>query len=261
MADNADDNVDLSENISDERRHKREKSMSLERNSRKKSRKISSTSSHDSSSPSSRSDEEQRSKKSKKKHKKRKSKKRRRTKSPTLETSGFPVVNQEDQFKWEFSDAMAEYANEHLKIFIQEKDLKDSILKTIPVPSNLQEVRQMDEFMAQLLKENRQKILLHHDVIYEKIQRKNMDVMGPLYKQLWESLETANKEQESSVSISNLIKFVTQSIIHVGRTNIDQSYHRCLSTLDVVMKSTIQAKSKKIKTFLAKSFVSRYQKQ
>ena len=156
---------------------------------------------------------------------------------------------------------MVEYANEHLKIFIQEKDLEDSILKTIPVPSNLQEVRQMDEFMAQLLKENRPKILLQHDVIYEKIQRKNMDVMGPLCKQLWENLETANKEQESSVSISNLIKFVTQSIIHVGQTNIDQSYHRCLSTLDCVMKSNIQAKSKKIKTFLAESFVNRYQKQ
>ena len=166
--------------------------MSLETNSRKKSRRISSTSSRDSSSPSSSSNEEQRSKKRKKKHKKRKSKKRRRTKSPTLETSGFPVVNQEDQFKWELSDAMAEYANEHLKIFIQEKDLKESILKTIPVPSNLQEVRQMDEFMAQLLKEKRQKILPQQDAINEKVQRKNMDVMGPLCK-LWESLETANK--------------------------------------------------------------------
>ena len=88
------------------------------------------------------------------------SKKRRRTKSPTPETSSFHVVNQKDQFKWELLDAMAEYANEHLIIFIQEKDLKESILKTIPVPSNLQEVRQMNEFMAQLLKDKRQKTLL-----------------------------------------------------------------------------------------------------
>ena len=137
---------------------------------------------------------------------------------------------------------MAEYANEHLKIFIQEKDLEDSILKTIPVPSNLQEVRQMDEIMAQLLKEKRQKILLQQDPIYEKVQRKNMYVMGPLCK-LWESLETANKEQDSSVSINDLIKFVTQSIILVGQTNIALSYHRRLFALDGVMKSTIKAKS------------------
>ena len=62
-------------------------------------------------------------------------------------------MNQEDQFKWKLSDAMAEYANEHFNIFKQEKDLKESVLKTIPVLSNLQGVGQMDEFMAQLLKE------------------------------------------------------------------------------------------------------------
>ena len=160
MADNADDNVDLSENSSDARRHKRKKSMSLERSSRKKSRRISSTSSRDSSSPNSSSDEEQLSKKRKKKHKKRKSKKRCRTKYPTPETIRFCVVSREHQFKCELSDAMAEYANEHLNIFIQEKDQKESILKTILVPSNLQEVRQMDEFMTQLLKKKRRKILL-----------------------------------------------------------------------------------------------------
>ena len=69
-----------------------------------------------------------------------------------------------------------------------------------------------------------------------------MDVVGLLCK-LWESLETAKKEQDSSVSINDLIKFVTQSIILVGQTNIALSYHRRLSALDGVMKSTIQAKS------------------
>ena len=41
-----------------------------------------------------------------------------------------------------------------------------------------------------------------------------MNVMEPLCK-LWESLETTNKEQDSSVSINDLIKFVTQSMILV----------------------------------------------
>ena len=69
-----------------------------------------------------------------------------------------------------------------------------------------------------------------------------MDVMGILCK-LWESLETANKEQGSSVSINDLIKFVTGSIILVGQTNIALSYYRNLSAFDGFMKSTIQAKS------------------
>ena len=60
---------------------------------------------------------------------------------------------------------------------------------------------------------------------------------------LWESLETTNKEQHSSVSINDLIRFVIQSIILVGQTNIALSYHRRLFALDGVMKSTIKAKS------------------
>ena len=192
MEGNSYDNVDFSENSSDEGRHKRKKSMALERSSRKKRRRISSTSSRDFSSSSSSSDGEQQGKKWKKKHKKRKSKKRRRTNSLTPGTSRFLVVNQEDQFKWELSDTTAEYAKDYLNIFEQEKDLKESILKTIPVPSNLQEIRRMDELKAQLLKEKRKKILLHQDVIYEKMQRKSMDLMGQLCK-LWESLETANQ--------------------------------------------------------------------
>lgn len=70
------------------------------------------------------------------------------------------VVDQEHQFKWELLDTMTLNGNYHLNIFIQEKDLKEPILKTISVPSNLQEVRRMDKFMAQLLKEKRQKTLL-----------------------------------------------------------------------------------------------------
>ena len=96
--------------------------------------------------------------------------------------------------------------------------------------------------MVQLQKEKRQKILLQQDAIYEKVQRKNMNIMGPLCK-LWGSLERANKEQDSSVSINDLIKFITQSIILVGQTNIALSYHRRFSALDGVMKSTIQEKS------------------
>ena len=118
------------------------KNMSSEISSSKKRRMISSTSSLDSSSSSPSSDGEQQSKKKKKKHKKRKSKKRHRTKSPTPETSQFRIVNQKDQSSGNF----------HLNHFIQEKDLKESILKTVSVASNLQEVRRMDEFMAHLLK-------------------------------------------------------------------------------------------------------------
>ena len=66
--------------------------------------------------------------------------------------------------------------------------------------------------------------------------------MGPLCK-LWGSLEATNKKHDSYVSIKDLIKFVTQSLILVGQANIVLLYRRRLSALNGVMKSTVQAKS------------------
>ena len=194
----------------------RERNLSSERSSCKKSRRISSTSSRGFSAASSSSDEEQQSKRRKKKHKKKKSKKHRRTKSPTSQTSRFGVVNQEDQFKWELSDIMVECANYHLNIFVQEKDLNESILKTNPVPSNLQQVRRMDEFMAQLLKEKRQKILLQQDAIYEKISKeKTYTLRGHCVS--YGKVQKLQIKSKIHLSINDLIKFVTQNIILVGQ--------------------------------------------
>ena len=44
---------------------------------------------------------------------------------------------------------------------------KKNLIET-PVPSNIQEVKKMDEFNLQLLKEKHQKTLLAQDLIYEK---------------------------------------------------------------------------------------------
>ena len=51
---------------------------------------------------------------------------------------------------------MAKYANSHFNQYVQERDLKESILTKNPVPSNITGVKKLDEFMPHLLKENNQ---------------------------------------------------------------------------------------------------------
>ena len=77
--------------------------------------------------------------------------------------------------------------------------------------------------------------LLCHSPRHPKLfwPRHSQNLVGD--PELWESLETANKEQDSSVSMNDLIRFVTQSIIIVGQTNIALSYHRRLRGLDDVL--------------------------
>ena len=63
-------------------------------------------------------------------------------------------------------------------MFIHDKDLKESMLIKNPLPSNFQEVKRMGEYIVQLLKKKkiRKKALLNQDSIYEKSQKKNLDV-------------------------------------------------------------------------------------
>ena len=42
---------------------------------------------------------------------------------------------------------MAEYANNHFKSYIPDKDIEEKLLTKKPVPSNLQQVKSLDDFI------------------------------------------------------------------------------------------------------------------
>ena len=63
----------------------------------------------------------------------------------------FTIFNQDDQFKWVLPDDTAKYANSYFNQYVQERDLKESILTENPVPSNIAEVKKLDGFMSHLL--------------------------------------------------------------------------------------------------------------
>ena len=84
---------------------------------------------------------------------------------------------------------MAKYASSYFNQYIQEQDLKESILTKNPVPSTISEVSKLADFMVLLLKESRQKNKKKIKQKQKK-QKKNTNVMGPLSK-LWHVLESA----------------------------------------------------------------------
>ena len=46
---------------------------------------------------------------------------------------------------------MLQYFTDHIDTFYPEKDLQEKVLSEHPVPSNLPEVRKLDEFLEQFL--------------------------------------------------------------------------------------------------------------
>ena len=222
-------------------------------NNKKRKRRSSSTYTSSGSSwrlPSSSSDEKR---KSKKKRKRRKKTRRFPTQGKESDKSGkmenlqpskrFTILNLNNQFKWVLTDDMAKYANSNFNQYVQERDSKESILTENPVPSNITEVKKLDEFMSNLLKENNQTSVCTKETTLEKIQ-KNIDVMGPLSKE-WHDLESATTapDDEVALTIEDLLNLVQQTVLLVGQTNNTISYHRRLSALAGAMKSSSQAKS------------------
>ena len=139
---------------------------------------------------------------------------------------------------------MAKSANSYFNQYVQERDLKESILTENPVPSYIAQVKKLDKFTSHLLKENNQTSVCTLDITLEKSQKKNTDVMGTLSR-VWHALQktTAAPDDETDLTIEDLLNLVQQTVFLVGQTNNTISYHRRFSVLAGVMKSSSQAKS------------------
>ena len=147
---------------------------------------------------------------------------------------------------------MANYASKYFEEYVPEDDLKEAILRQNPVPDNLDNVKKSDNFLRNILKErcktNKQNI--ENDL--EKLQRKTVDVMGPLSK-LRNFLEGAKVAEEDAVqrSINDLplrstIKiyhYVEQAVLLLGQSRNAVTYHRRLNVLRSVINSQYQGKS------------------
>ena len=85
------------------------------------------------------------------------------TKEPPGKRKRFEALAEEAQYHWDLPTGMADYANKYLRNFVPEKDIKDSILTTSPVPANIQGPKKLDDFFKELLEEKKKKTELFWD--------------------------------------------------------------------------------------------------
>ena len=139
---------------------------------------------------------------------------------------------------------MANYANKYFEEYVPEDSLKEAILCQNPVPDNLDNVKKLDDFLRDILKEKRKTNKQNIENVLEKLQRKTVDVMGPLSK-LLNILEGAKGAEEDAVqiSINDLLHYVEQTVLLLGQSSNVITYHRRLNVLMSVMNSQYQVKS------------------
>ena len=139
---------------------------------------------------------------------------------------------------------MASYANKYFEEFIPEGDLKEAILTQSPVPEYVDTVKKIDDFLKDLLKEKKETNEQNLEDIFEKVQNKTRDVMGPLAK-LWKILEDAKQAEDEAVhiSVNELLFYVEQIILLLGQSSNAITYHRRLNVLGCIMNSQYEVKT------------------
>ena len=142
------------------------------------------------------------------------------------------MIPEESLYKYGLPDSMASYANEHFELYIKERDLQNAILQENPVPENLDPVKKLDDFARGILKKKCNQVDLDLGCVFEKIQTKTRNVMGPLSR-LWTMVEEAGRSKEDQVPISlDLIKeHIEQTILLLGQASNSISYQRRYSIL------------------------------
>ena len=136
---------------------------------------------------------------------------------------------------------MTDYANLHFKYCIPDKDNNEKILTENPVPSNLQEVPVLDDFVKTLLVSQ---TVITTDHQMEKFHEKNLQVMGPLSR-LWKGLEDVRNEssEAAKVPVDTFATLIEQTILLLGQASLSVSYARHLNILKTLQKDPRKAKT------------------
>ena len=99
----------------------------------------------------------------------------------------------------------------------------NKICEVHPVPNNLKQVKKMDKFLKDLLKEKNENNSLTIDEILGKIQKWALSVMGPLSK-VWLKLENAKKFDAPPLSLFENQSLIEQTICLLGQKSNSISY-------------------------------------
>ena len=79
-------------------------------------------------------------------------------------------LTEKGQYNWKISDELVKYAEKYFVRAVQEKDLKETVLITNSVKTNLLKTRKLDEYFHELLEEQRRK----DDLALEVVLLKNL---------------------------------------------------------------------------------------
>ena len=137
---------------------------------------------------------------------------------------------------------IADSSDQKFEGYIADIDIEENSLQHHPVPSNIQRVKVVVDFLWFILSQN--SLVISQDSSMENFQQSLCDVMDPLTG-LWKSSEGIKwtvTEEIVSVPTEEYIKLVEQSVLLLGQAFNTIMYGRQLNILKPLTKDLKKAK-------------------
>ena len=81
---------------------------------------------------------------------------------------------------WDMPISMIEYLNKCTHIQISDKDMKEKISKDISVPANVKEPQVLQNYIKEILTENKRILTSTHEKSLKEVQEKVLHILGTL---------------------------------------------------------------------------------
>ena len=161
--------------------------------------------------------------------------------------SRFELEGESNSKGWDLSSGLASYLNKYMSIHVSEKDIREKILQNNLVPRNVKVCQRLDEYIKELLLENKKSSTLYHEKILKGIQEKIVSVLAPLTKLrsfMEEERELISPDDEASDGHQEIASLFEQTVLLVGQAFNSVAYQRRLNVLNTLIDNSVKGDSK-----------------
>ena len=150
-------------------------------------------------------------------------------------------LDSSNEMSWELKQELVDYIHKYMKVHVSDKEIKDNVLYDNPVPSNIREVPQLDNYMKTILSDNSKFTTLKWEKTLKTIQDKVISVFGPLTK-LWLLIDSEKENNQDDPALAECAEVFDQAILMLSQVFNNVAYHRRENVLSTLIDSSSKVK-------------------
>ena len=163
---------------------------------------------------------------------------------PANKYQRFELESDDFENSWALPSGQATYVRKYIATHISPKDIKENILSVTPVPSNIKNSQNLDEYIKELLVENKKNNTLNQEKVLNGIQDQVVTILAPLSK-LWSTMElerNAVLEEELNEGHREMANLFEQTVLLTAQTYNSLAYQRRMNVLSALTPNSTKVK-------------------